>query len=263
MRKQNYFRVYNCIITDRKLYSSSKRVMSALLAYCSPRDLVRKSVEELAALSGCCVATVCKALAELEARGFIRTIRCYRTSRFISRPIYATSTYQIRRSKLSGGYTLVPRELLTAKITHSAFVTALYIYKTAGRRGRSWASLRNSSTRTDLSKATICRSLKALRLAQLICRNFCIKANRAFNCNSYYPTAWVRTGVQTVTGAAPRLSPVRGGLNFRKHLVINKLTGVYIKRKKEKGVFQFGDLYSFVDDLLRSGISPVLLRNTV
>ena len=170
MRKQDYFVMPNSIITDPMLYSSSKRVMAALLAYCSPKDIVRKSVEELAALSGCCVATVRKALAELEARGFIRKIRCYRTSRFISRPIYATSIYQIRRSKLSGGYTLVPRELLTAEITHSAFVTALYVYKTAGRRGRSWASLRNSSKGTDLSKATICRALKALRLAQLICR---------------------------------------------------------------------------------------------
>ena len=263
MRKQDYFVMPNSIITDPMLYSSSKRVMAALLAYCSPKDLVRKSVEELAALSGCCVATARKALTELEARGFIRKIRCYRTSRFISRPIYATSIYQIRRSKLSGGYTLVPRELLTARITHSAFVTALYIYKTAGRRGRSWASLRNSSKGTDLSKATICRALKALRLAQILCRNFCIMANRAFSCNSYYPTAWVRTGGQTVTGAAPRLSLVRGSLKFSKHHFINKLTGVFIKRRSEKGVFQFGNLYSFVDDLLRSGISPVLLGNTV
>lgn len=263
MRKQNYFVMPNSIITDPMLYSSSKRVMAALLAYCSPKDLVRKSIEELAALSGCCVSTVRKALAELEARGFIRKIRCYRTSRFISRPIYATSIYQIRRSKLSGGYTLVPRELLTAEITHSAFVTALYVYKTAGRRGRSWASLRNSSKGTDLSKATICRALKALRLAQLICRNFCVMANQAFGCNSYYPTAWVRSGGQTVTGAAVTLFPIRGSLKFSKHLFSNKLAGVFIKRKRDKGVFQFGNLYSFVDDLLRSGISPVLLGNTV
>lgn len=261
MRTQNYLVVHNCIITDPMLYSSSKRVMCTLLAYCGPKDILRKSIEELAALSGCCCATVRKALDELEARGFIRRIHCFRTSQYFSRPVRATSIYQIRRCKLRGGYTMIPRELLTAEVSHSAFVTALYIYKTAGRKGRSWPSLRTAAKRLDLAKATICRALEALRRLQLIVRYFCIMANRAYSCNSYYPTAWVRAVDKEREHMA--ISLHYGGLIFNEHLFINKIAKDLIKRKRDKGVYEFGDLYSFLDDLLCSGFySPVLAINT-
>ncbi len=262
MRKQNYFKAYNCIITDPMLYSSSKRVMSTLLAYCSPKDTVRKTVEELSILSGVGTTTVRKALAELEARGFIRKLRRYRTSRYFSCPIYAANTYKICRRKLSGGFTLIPRALLQANISHSTFVTVMYIYKTAGRKGRAYPSLRNAAKRLDLAKATICRALKTIRRLQLVCKRECKRGERFF-CNSYFPTAWVRAGGLTVDPNTQKSFSAIGGLIFNKHHVINKITGVYIMREEDKGVGEFGDLYSFLDDMLCAGVSvPVLTTNT-
>lgn len=263
MRKQSYVKTPNCIIVDDAMYSSTKRVLTAMLAYCSKKGTVRKSLEELAALSHCSTATVKRALAELGTRGIISKIRCFRFSDYLSRAVYAKNAYQINHSKLQGGYTLVPRELLAAPVSHSTFVVAMYIYMTAGRRGRSWASLRTAAKRVDLSKATICRAMEALRAAQIIVRYFCIMANHAHSCNSYYPTAWVRHRPDCVRDRQASFFSLEGGLNFIKHKVINKIAGDYILREREKGVGEFGDLYSFLDDLLCSGAyAPVHAMST-
>lgn len=232
MRKQSYAAMVNHIITDPQLYPSTKRVFFAMLCHCSRHNTVRKSVAELAALSGCSPATVQQALDQLQERGIIHRIRCFRYSGFFSRPVYAKNAYQIKRSKLAGSYTLIPRSLLQLNVTHSTFVAAMYIYMTAGREGRSYASLRTAAKQTYLSKATICRALKALRLAQAFVRYFCVMVNRAHSCNSYYPTAWIR-------------SHVGGGLNFSKHQVINKIAEVFYLEGKTYGVHEFGRLNNF------------------
>lgn len=222
----------NHIITDPQLYPSTKRVFFAMLCHCSRHNTVRKSLGELAAISHCSPATVQQALDQLQECGYIHKIRCFRYSCFLSRPVFARNAYQIKRGKLTGSYTLIPRSLLKLDVTHSTFVAAMYIYMTAGREGRSYASLRTAAVRTSLSKATICRALKALRLAQAFVRYFCIMANRAHSCNSYFPTDWVR-------------SQVGGGLIFSKHQVINKIAGVLYLEEKTYGVCEFGDLNNF------------------
>lgn len=232
MRKQSYAVMVNHIITDPQLYPSTKRVFFAMLCYCSRHNTLRKSVGELAALSGCSPATVQQALDQLQEFGYIHKIRCFRYSVSFSKPVYARNAYQIKRSKLSGSYTMIPRSLLKLKVSHSAFVAAMYLYMTAGREGRSFASLRTAAKQTYLSKATICRVLKALRAAQAFVRLFCIMANRAHSCNSYYPTDWVR-------------SHVGGGLNFSKHHVINKITKDSYLEEKTYGVFEFGKINNF------------------
>lgn len=229
MRKQSYAAMVNHIITDPQLYPSTKRVFFAMLCHCSRHNTVRKSVGELAALSGCSPATVQQALEQLQERGIIHKIRCFRYSASFSRPVYARNAYQIKRSKLTGSYTLIPRSLLQLNVTHSAFVAAMYIYMTSGREGRSFASLRTAAKKTYLSKATICRALKALRLAQAFVRYFCIMTNKAHSCNSYYPTDWIR-------------SHARGGLIFNKHHVINKIAEEFYLEGKTYGVCEFGKI---------------------
>lgn len=232
MRKQSYTNMANHIITDPQLYPSTKRVFFAMLSRCSRHNTVRKSVAELAVLAKCSTATVQQALDQLQELGYIHKIRCFRYSVSFSRPVYARNAYQIKRSKLTGSYTLIPRSLLQLDVTHSTFVAAMYIYMTAGREGRSYASLRTAAAKTYLSKATICRALKALRMAQAFVRYFCVMANRAHSCNSYYPTDWVR-------------SRVGGGLIFDKHHVINKIAGVLYLEGKRYGVCEFGSLNNY------------------
>lgn len=103
---------------------------------------------------------------------------------------------------------------------------------TAGREGRSFASLRTAAKQTYLSKATICRALKVLRAAQALVRYFCIMVNRAHSCNSYFPTDWVR-------------SHVRGGLIFSKLHVNNKIAGVLYSEGKTYGVYEFGKMNNY------------------
>lgn len=232
MRKQGYAVMVNHVITDSQLYPSTKRLFFAMLCHCSRHNTVRKSVGELAALSGCSPATVQQALDQLQEFGYIHKIRCFRYSVSFSRPVYARNAYQIKRSKLTGSYTMIPRSILQLDVTHSAFVAAMYIYMTAGREGRSFASLRTAAKQTYLSKATICRALKALRLAQAFVRYFCIMANRAHTCNNYYPREWIR-------------SHVGGGLNFSKHHVNNKIAGVLYLEGKTYGVCEFGKMNNF------------------
>lgn len=228
MRKQDYVNTPNCVIIDAAMYSSTKRVLVAMLAHCSKKGMVRKSLDELAALSHCSPVTVRRALAELEDRGIVYKNRCFRYSDYLSMMVNGRNAYQINRRKLQGSYTLVPRALLTAEVSHSTFVAALYIYKTAGRDGRCWPSLRHVAKRTDLSKATVCRALKALRRAGLIEKRSCHRrGTRIHCCNSYYPTAWVRPGGQKVKEAASAASLGKGGLIFNQHRVINKITGGY------------------------------------
>lgn len=217
-----------------------------MLAYSSRHSTIRKSLGELGRLSGCSEATVRKALAELERSGIVQRVRCFRYSRALSRPVYAKNEYRLVGEKLRGSYTLVPRELLTAEVSHATFAVALYLYKTAGRTGRSWPSLRTVAKRTDLSKATICRALEALRKAQLLVRYFCVMANRAHSCNSYYPTAWVRPRQRDGARQGQTVFSPGGGLKFTQHPVINKIARAFIRRKREKGVCQFGNLHSFL-----------------
>lgn len=246
MRHQNYVVAYNRFILDRQLYPSTKRVFTAMLKYSSRHGTVRKTVEELAALSGCSPSTVQQAIEQLQEYGYIRRIRCYRYSVFYTRPVFDSNTYYIRKKKLGDSYTLIPVELLTADISHAMFVVALYIYKTAGRVGRSWASLRAIARWADLSKATVCRALKVLKQLQLLASLLCIKANKAHSCNSYYPTSWVRPGGVKCQKASGRKKVfAAGGLIFNKHQVINKITRSSIEREREKGVGEFGDLYNF------------------
>ncbi len=241
MKKQSYVCMANHIITDPMLYPSAKRVLFAMVACAGRHGTLRKSLSELAALSGCSAATVRQALDQLQERGFLRRVRRYRFDHALSRPVYAKNTYQLRRAKLAGSYTLIPRSLLHLDVTHAAFTAALYLYMKAGRKGRSYASLRTAAEQTYLSKATICRALKALRAAQAAARCFCIMANRAYSCCSYYPTGWIR-------------SRSGGGLIFSEHPVTNKITEVFYLEGKTYGVPEFGKLTSFLEETLSPGL---------
>ena len=263
MPKRGYFAIPNEIITDEAMYPSTKRVLCAMLAYSSRHSTIRKSLKELGRLSGCSEATVRKALAELERGGIVQRVRCFRYSCALSRPVYAKNEYRLVREKLRGSYTLVPRELLAAEVSHATFAVALYLYKTAGRTGRSWPSLRTVAKRTDLSKATICRALEALRRAQLLVRYFCVMANRAHSCNSYYPTAWVRPRQRDGARQGQTVFSLGGGLKFTQHPVINKIARAFIRRKREKGVCQFGNLHSFFEKDYSQDALPVFPWRTV
>ncbi len=232
-----YFKLPNSIILDESLYYSSKRVLAAMLAYSSRHGMLRKTVQELAFLSHCSPDTVQHALADLEQRGCIRKIRTYRFSCAMRRKIYAANAYKLRRHV--GAFTLIPRSLFRANLTHAGFVVALHLYMCAGRKGRAFPSLRLIAKQLSMGKATVCRAVQALWKSQTVLRSRCVKKNRAYSCSSYFPTDWVRPG----SGKAENFS-VGGGLIFSKHLVSRKDNDWFYSRKKKYGVAEFGSLHN-------------------
>ena len=194
MSKNSYVAVPNTIITDPELYPSTKRVYVAMLAYKSRKGTLHKTVSQLAVRSHCSPSAVQQAIAELTSRGLVQRSRRYRYSAVLKRKIYASNTYTLAKRDLSTGYTLIPRSLLTRELTHAAFLVALYLYMTAGRKGRAYPSLQHIADALYLAKSTVCVAIDALRLLQEFYRYHCRKENHAYSCNSYYPTGWVRNG---------------------------------------------------------------------
>lgn len=241
-----YVKVPNWIDDDTRMYDTTKQVLFALLARMGSRTTVCVSQEELAQRSGCCRNTVAQALRELRERGILFSTRRYYYSKRMGRVVRGKTRYYLRRMD-GGSFTLVPRELLKEKLTGAEFVAALHVYRLAGRKGRCCPSLRRFARQIDHAKSTVCSVLKKLRLCQVLCRNRCLKTNRAFSCNSYYPTAWVRKK------AASNKFSTEGGLKFEQQQAIKKITVGSIERETKKGVGEFGKLTDFWEKCLAEG----------
>lgn len=228
MKKQSYFVLPNWLEEDTRMYPSTKQVLCTMLAHTTRKHYVRKSLSQLAQLSGRCVSTVRQALAQLAELGLCKAVRRYRYSKRLGRMVRAVSGYYLRCCDVSWGYTLVPRSLLGEGLTAAQFCVALHQYRCAGRTGRSYRSLRGTARATDLSRATICRAVVRLCSLQVVIRLRCIMANRrCHSCNSYYPTDFVRA---------------RGGLIFSRPDFINKITKGLYWEEEDYGVAQFGKL---------------------
>lgn len=241
-----FVKMPNWIDDDAQMYGTTKKVLFALLARVGSGMTVRVSQEELAQYCGCCRNTVARALRELQERGILFSTRRYYYSKRLRRVVRGKTRYYFRRCD-EGSYTLVPRELLAEDLTPAEFVVALHAYRLAGRKGRCFPSLRRFARQIDRAKATVCRAVSRLHLRQVISRVRCKKANRAFACNSYYPTSWVRKG------KVYKLSVSNGGLKNEQQQVNKKVTIGSIKRKKKKGVGEFGTLTKFWEKCLEEG----------
>lgn len=235
MKLSGYIRIPNWIDDDRQMYDSTKRILFAMLACAGSNMACRKSLTELADMSGCCRNTVIKAIRELEDRGIVRTTRRHYYSRRLERLVRGKNRYYISRCGAGGAFTLVPRELLAVCQTHAQFVTALHAYRLAGRTGRCFPSLRLFARQIDHAKSTVCRCVKRLHSLQVLIRSHCRKSNRAAACNSYYPTAWVRRRGASACG---------GSSKFELHPVNNKITGDSYSEGKQYGVGEFGILHN-------------------
>lgn len=75
------------------------------------------------------------------------------------------------------------------------------------------------------------------------------------SCNSYFLTDMVRKNGQPQPVAEAAKAdvhvslPIVGGLKLSTHPWINKITGVYILREREKGVGQFGRFHKVLGTL--------------
>lgn len=216
--------VPNNLITDTALSYTTKRVAFVLLLLAGRKGrYVTVSFAALARLCKCSTTTAQKAVKELCAQGYLFKSNRYHFSERQNHLIYASNLYLWLRRE--GGYTLVSRDILAYDLTPAAFVTLLYLYRCAGRKGRAFPSLRRIAEigLLDMAKSTVCLALKTLRLLQAMVRHKCVTRRRCHSSSSYYLTNFVFSRNQLLSGGSPKND---------KLIFINQITGDNTKRKK-------------------------------
>ena len=207
--------VPNNLITDANLSYTTKRVAFVLLLLAGRKgQYVTASFAALARLCKCSTTTAQKAVKELCAQGYLLKSNRYHFDQEQNHLIYASNRYLWLRRE--GGYTLVSRDILAYDLTPAAFVTLLYLYRCAGRKGRAFPSLRRiAETGLDMAKSTVCLALKALRLLQALVRHKCVTRRRCHASSSYYLANFVFSWNQL---------PSEGGPKTDKPIFINQIT---------------------------------------
>ena len=221
--------VPNNLITDANLSYTTKRVAFVLLLLAGRKgQYVTVSFAALARLCKCSTTTAQKAVKELCAHGYLLKSNRYHFGEKQNHLIYASNRYLWLRRE--GGYTLVSRDILAYDLTPAAFVTLLYLYRCAGRKGRAFPSLnRIAKAGLNMAKSTVCMALKALRLLQALVRHKCMTRSRCYASSSYYLTSFVFSRNQL---------PSEGGPKIDKPIFINQITGDNTERKKTGSVSQ-------------------------
>ena len=223
--------VPNNLITDTALSYTTKRVAFVLLLLAGRKGrYVTVSFAALARLCKCSTTTAQKAVKELCAQGYLLKSNRYHFGEKQNRFVYASNLYLwIRRE---GGYTLASRDLLAYDLTPAAFVTLLYLYRCAGRKGRAFPSLRRiAEIGLDMAKSTVCLALKALRLLQALVRHKCVTRHHCYASSNYYLTNFVFNRNQLPSAGSPKND---------KPISINQITGDNTERKRTEGAVQVG-----------------------
>ena len=220
--------VPNNLITDTALSYTTKRVAFVLLLLAGRKGrYVTVSFAALARLCKCSTTTAQKAVKELCAQGYLLKSNRYHFGEKQNHLIYASNRYLWLRRE--GGYTLASRDLLAYDLTPAAFVTLLYLYRCACRKGRAFPSLRRiAEIGLDMAKSTVCLALKTLRLLQAMVRHKCVTRRRCHSSSSYYLTNFVFSRNQL---------PSEGGPKNDKPISINQITedNTWRKRREETG----------------------------
>ena len=195
--------VPNNLITDANLSYTTKRVAFVLLLLAGRKGrYVTVSFAALARLCRCST-TAQKAVKELCTQGYLLKSNRYHFDQKQSRFVYASNRYLWLRRE--GGYTLVSRDILAYDLTPAAFLTLLYLYRCAGRKGRAFPSLnRTAKAGLNMAKSTVCMALKALRLLQAVVRHKCVTRNRCHASSSYYLTNFVFSRNQPPSEGGPK-----------------------------------------------------------
>ena len=196
--KRKLFRNPNRLLLDDALSYSARRIGAALYSHRNRLGQCTISLEVLASLSGCSIPTVRKAIEELKRAGYIGFCHNYRYQEKIGRVGYGKTTYACLLP-VTEGYTLIPREIFSWSLTHSAFCVCLCLFQQAGNTERAFPSIRRIARLLGMGCATVCRALEAVRKLRTILVLRCKKRNRVFNSNSYYLCAECKGEIRTHT----------------------------------------------------------------
>lgn len=193
---KDYAAIPNSLLLDPALRPSAKRVAFALYAYRNRRHTICRSIRTLAAVCHMCRNTVIRALTELEDRGYLKRQHRYRYDGQRKRPVYKANRY-ILQVDLSRGYTLIPRSILRAELTHTQFAVYLLLFARQGRSSHSYPSLRYMAASLWIAKSTVCLAVMVLVSGQYLAKNHCCNRTGCYSCNCYYVIVVVQCAGQS------------------------------------------------------------------
>lgn len=205
-RYHSTFRIPNQLIVDASLSFSARRLGAVLYSRRNYLGCCRKSLAELAKLSGLSVTTIRKAIDELTSAEYIVHIRTHRYNEQLGRMVYDKSVYHCLLPTTKD-FTMIPWRIFDAPMTSGAFTAALYLYYQAGTKSRCFPSLAAICQGIGASMATVCRARRILDTVRLFCVLQCRKLNRAFSSNSYHILQQAAVDVSGPSSSAPRPSP--------------------------------------------------------
>lgn len=187
MKKQLTFKVPNALICDGLLTLTARIVATVLYAHCNPLGCCHKSLARLAALSGCSISTVRRAVRELSKAGWITAGRTYVWSIRLGRRVYGPTEYSVKPLPKKG-WTYIPRDYLkNTHITPSAFVIGLYLYMAAGNRERrAFPSISKIAKAVGVAERTVCRALHQIRRLKEFLVTHCRRFRGDFAANNYH-----------------------------------------------------------------------------
>jgi len=194
--KRQLFRNPNRLLLDDALSYSARRIGAALYSRRNRLGQCTISLEVLASLSGCSIPTVRKVIDELKRASYIGFCRSYRYQEKIGRVGYGKTFYACLLS-VTTDYTLIPREIFSWSLTHSAFCVCLCLFQQAGNTKRAFPSIRRIARLLGMGCATVCRALEAVRKLRAILVLRCKKRNRVFSSNSYHLMAEYKGEIRT------------------------------------------------------------------
>lgn len=251
MRLRKTAKIPNRVIDGGALAPTGKVLLTAMIFMARKDGSLRASIDELASVSHLSSNTIRKRIDELVSLGYINKNTNYRYSEHLKLFVYTKNTYTLTLPQ-EGGYTLLPRAVLDLDITPSTFAVMLYLYRCAGREGRSYPSIRHiAGIRKEgsnipgcgISKASVCRALAVLEKLLIVIKMACKNTWNELQhyCNSYLITNMVKKGgitesSQVVAGEPerPKAAPlVEGGLKNDKYPWVNKITGVLLAQSKK------------------------------
>ena len=182
MSRKSYVVVPNVLIMVPGS-SAAKRLLVALLGYSMPRRKkgvsvrsTSRSYKELRELSGIqSDTTLHNAIRQLVEMKILKCINHYaysyaRERMERTRNVYELDAAYLRHLSDQGGYALIPRALLSCKLTNAQFAVALLLYKLAGSRGVARPSIRQIAAMLGIAKSTVCLALRCFREMQLFIR---------------------------------------------------------------------------------------------
>ena len=221
---KDYAAIPNSLILDPALRPSAKRVAFALYAYRNREHTICRSIRTLARVCHMCRNTVIHALKELEDRGYLKRQHRYRYDG--RRFVYKANRYMLQVD-MSRGYTLIPRGVLRAELTHTQFAVYLYLFAKQGRSSHSYPSLRRVAASLWIAKSTVCLAVLVLVSGQYLAKNHCRNRRGCYSCNCYYvivvermglqpPSAYHETTILASPWGGPIFDTVKGSNNITK-----------------------------------------------